>query len=216
MKPAGETFRPTTGPQSGFTLIEALAALILLSTTLGLFGAALRFEQKAGATGHYRDELFAINAGTDALSHLLARAVPMLDPSDDNQARIAFSGRPETIAFVALSAGSIQRGGFLRASVGLHPLRGGDNEVTVETSSIATGAADALLRNDLATTATLIPNVRYSRFRYFGTKLAGQPAQWYDQWDREQFLPQLVMMTVQVHLRGGPRELEFVYRLSSG
>jgi hypothetical protein len=60
----------------------------------------------------------------------------------------------------------------------------------------------------------IVANLDAARFRYFGTKVAGQPAKWYDSWSDEVALPQLVMMSVSVRLRRETQAFEFFYRLS--
>ena len=68
--------------RAGFTLVEALAALTLLSFSLALFGAALRLEQRVVDAGRARERILAFGAGVDAISDLLTRAMPIVDMND--------------------------------------------------------------------------------------------------------------------------------------
>jgi type II secretory pathway component PulJ len=202
--------------ESGFTLIEALAALLLLSAVVVLFGATLRLELKVGEAGRTREQLLAFNAGIDAISHLLSRALPVRETADEQQQRIIFNGQRDHITFITLSEGTIQPGGLLAASIKYRSLSSEIGEISIETESIPVGDTRPAFQRRQATPTTLLAKIHGARFRYFGTKMAGQSPQWYDQWNGEIQLPQLVIMNFLVRVRGYPQELEFAYRLPVG
>jgi type II secretory pathway pseudopilin PulG len=201
--------------EAGFTLVEALAALLLLSVTLALFGAAFRLEGHVGEAGRARERLFASGAGLDAISNLLTRAMPIVDPTDEQQSKIIFNGQPHRISFVTLSEGTVHPGGLLAASISYRTNNIGAGDIRVETETMRLG--ETRLAPSKGTGSTpLLANVRSARFRYYGSKLAGRPAQWYDNWTDEMLLPRLVMLNVTVQLRRDSQALEFVYWISAG
>ena len=200
-------------PQAGFTLVEALAALTLLSFSLALFGAALRLEQRVVDAGRARERILAFGAGVDAISDLLTRAMPIVDMNDQEQRKILFNGQPTHVTFVTVSQGATHVGGLLAASISLNQggseMDGGDIRLGAETMRLG----DRQQFNRKRSGATrLVANVDAARFRYFGSKLT-EPAKWYDTWSEEVALPQLIMMSVSVRLWRNPQALEFVYRL---
>ena len=201
-------------PQAGFTLVEALVALTLLSFSLALFGAALRLEQRVVDAGRARERLLAFGAGVDAISDLLTRAMPVVDMDDEQQRKILFNGQPTHVTFVTLSQGTTNAGGLLAASISFNQggfgMTGGDIRLVTETTRL--GDRPQFNRKGSGATS-LVANVDAATFRYFGSKLTGQPAKWYDTWSEEVALPQLIMMSVSVRLRRDPQALEFVYRL---
>jgi type II secretory pathway pseudopilin PulG len=199
---------------AGFTLVEALAALLLLSVSLALFGAAFRLEARVGEAGRARERLFAFGAGLDAISTMLTRTMPVTDPTDEQQPKIIFNGQPHQIRFVTLSEGTIHPGGLLSASISYRD-NDGAGDIRVETETMRLGET-RLFPGKGAGSAPLLADVRSVRFRYFGSKLAGRPPQWYDSWNDEMFLPELVMLNLVVRLRREPQVLEFVYRVSEG
>jgi hypothetical protein len=194
--------------------VEALAALTLLSFSLALFGAALRLEQRVVDAGRSRERLLAFGAGVDAISDLLTRAMPVVDMDDEQQRKILFNGQPTHVTFVTLSQGTTHVGGLLAASISFNQggsgMAGGDIRLGAETMRL--GDRQQFNRKGSGATS-LVANVDAARFRYFGSKLIGQPAKWYDTWSQEVALPQLIMMSVSVRLRRDPQALEFVYRL---
>jgi hypothetical protein len=146
---------------------------------------------------------------------LLTRAMPIVDPTDEQLPKIIFNGQPHRISFVTVSEGTIHPGGLLAASISYRTNDLGAGDIRVETETIRLGET-RLSPGKGAGSAPLLANVRSARFRYYGSKLAGRPAQWYDNWTDAMLLPQLVMLNVTVQLRRNSQALEFVYRISTG
>lgn len=208
--------RPGRRRENGFILVEALVALILLSIMLVLFGSALQLGQRVVEAGRTRDQLAAVAAGVDAMSRMLAGAMPVLDRTNEEEPVVLFEGQPNRIAFVTISEGETHTGGLVAAVIRFNAAAGANSgAVDVGTALIPVG--DRLsLATEVSGQEILIRRVRDLEFSYFGAQAKGQPATWHNAWTGATLLPQLVSLRARVLLQRREELLEFTFRVYNG
>ena len=178
----------TGGRDAGFSLIELIVSLALFAMILALLPGAFRTGKRGWETAAVIEQVASAEASADFLRHRLADATPFYDRDESGRARIAFSGGPQQLSFVAPSQAGPSGGGFYRWSIATAPAG--------ETSALMlTMAPFSAVQTDATATATervLLNGVRALRIRYFGAEEADGEAVWADEWRRSDQLPQLI------------------------
>lgn len=91
------------GPQAGFSLLELIAALVVIGLTLALAGGAFRVLARSGDIG---TELIGrhdmLSRGIDALRHDIERMQRVALGKQEGNPQFAFAGEEATLTFVAL------------------------------------------------------------------------------------------------------------------
>lgn len=177
--------------EQGFTLVELLVTLTLLSLLLALLFGGLRFGVRAwdGAQAHGEgsDEMRVVQA---LLRHEIEQAYPSFDARDPLHPVVNFTGERESVTFLAPApdaAGTVGRS-WITLSAG----REGQEE------HLAMRAVPELARTGRWSSA-ILRNVAAVRFSYFGD------GGWTDTWRNAKTMPQLVR--VHVEFKAGDRRV---------
>lgn len=182
-KPSGR-FR-NEGNEDGFTLLEMLVALVLLSMLLAGLFAGLWYGVRAQGSGEAAAErLEQMSALQGVLRAGLGGAVATQDGAGNAP---VFQGTSESVTFVAPLPARLGLGG-------LHLLRIGRNEDRLslrwrpyrEEETTGDEAAHRL--------SILADHVTAVRFSYFGSLDGEEPPGWHDAWEGADHLPALVRL----------------------
>jgi general secretion pathway protein J len=179
----------------GFTLVELLVGLSLLSLISLLLFGGFRFGLRAWEAG---DDRIAATNETEMAQHLLRRqlaeAQPIVIGPRTEGALTLFQGDDAGVTFVAPLPVHRGVGGFYVFSV-LTRDAGGDRQLLLRWRRFR---ADAAVGSDFdpKDESVLVDNIDSIEIAYFGQPSAAAPAQWLQRWDGTVGLPQLLRLQV--------------------
>jgi general secretion pathway protein J len=188
--------------QTGFSLLEVLAALALLALVLLGVYAGLQTVTRATHTGTMLSQrLDEIRAAQGYLRQTLTRtlAYPWEPGSNGRRAPTVFSGDEAQMNFVAPAPGYLEAMG-----VQLHHLRlsgkEGKLQLEVTFSPLASRHPAPVVPDQ---PEVLVSGIRKGHFYYNGSDDKGQPLGWQSHWDYPARLPDMVGIALE--LEGGQR-----------
>lgn len=171
--------------EGGFTILELLVALILLSLlAIGLAGSMRIGLGQWGAIEARARAAPPVAAAQDAVRALLAAAVPALAGEARNR-RVAFQGGPDGVAFIGALPPRAAAPGLNALSLSLDRAAGA--LVLSWRPFPSDRAGDAKI---------LVDGVRDVRFAYFGAAEDGGIAGWSDHWSEAAATPRLVRVSL--------------------
>ncbi len=181
------------GGETGLTLVEALVSLSILSLVLVLLPGAFKTGKRGWETAETLARRDTAETSIAVLAARLAEATPVYDKEASGRARIAFTGEPSSLMFVApagsgplgaglyryeLAAVPDQATGGTRAVLRLTPFRSErPPEVTSEERMLVPGGIS---------------------IRYLMASSDGDPPEWLSSWPRDDRLPDLVELVTSV------------------
>lgn len=176
--------QPPRGEQ-GFTLVELLVTLTLLSLLLVLLFGGLRFGVRAwdGAQAHGEgaDEMRVVQ---NLLRHEIEQAYPSADMTDPLHPAVNFTGDENSVTFLAPApdaAGSIGR-----SWITLNAARdGGERQLAIRAVPELAGAGNS------GWSSAILRHVAAVRFSYFGD------GRWTGVWRKARAMPHLVRVHVE-------------------
>ncbi len=198
-EPLRGAVRFKVGFESGFTLLEILIGLVLLSIMMTLLFGSIRMGAKVWDTGEKRafevDRRLIIQ---NFLRRHLTRARPVIDDfTDRDEPVFSFSGTQDSVQFVSLLPDSAGRGGMHLFKLAVEDSDAG-KVLLVKLSAfypsldgVEQEIEDVRLINDIDTMA----------LAYFGLdegENSDDEASWQDDWEDRNDLPQLVKLTVRM------------------
>jgi general secretion pathway protein J len=179
---------------AGFSLIEFVVALALLSAMLALLPGALQLARRVAATEPRIDRETRVQGARDALALHLSRALAL--PTSAGRTPPPFAGEPTSLSFIAppprsAAASGLQR---YRLSLWVPHTPGRRAHLVLATQSIgpalsSTGSAPPVLSN------ILLEDVTQLSLRYLGRDGEGPPG-WRTDWRDPIRLPLLVEITL--------------------
>ena len=190
MMPAGPRARLR---QAGFTLVELMIALTLLTMLMTILFGALRHASRALDAGdEANDRANDVLLVHDWLRRELAQAQPLLVRDRNGAARIAFSGRAETLGFVAPLPAHLGGGGLHWIEFGLEDSADALQLVLSERpfapgSEFRESSGRRVLADDLTTAG----------FSYFGAPEGAEEPIWQSDWLDRDALPLLIQLRME-------------------
>jgi len=186
---------PGGGRSSGFTLVELLLAITLMSILLGLTYTGLRAATRSSERG---EVMLAATGGMRASHQFVRRQLNQMLPlafaeSDDvNEMRIVFVGDSNSIQYVAPMPGYLGSGG---PQVQLLELaNGNDGSVLQFSHALLQGYEEgSLLDRD---PVILLEGVDSADFEFLGVDEEGQSTAWVSSWDQPDALPIAVRLNI--------------------
>lgn len=176
--------------QAGFTLLEVLVSLVLLSLLIGALFAGSRSLQQSWTAIRVRDASGEADAAALAVSDWLAQTAGLLELGPDNILRGTFKGRPDALDFVSLGQGRALPAGLVRVSIGLESVSAG-TRLAVRYSLFRTEGVPPPIK-----TAELLSPVERLQLHYFGRDAPNQDPRWRDDWLDRNNLPLLVSIEI--------------------
>lgn len=174
---------------SGFTLIEVLIGLTLISVMLVLLFASLRIGVKSWNKGESK----IIEVGEMASVHNffynhLSSALPLWNDFDERNRSFSFQGDEESLQFVSTLPASSGRLGLQVFNIKLI-----DKAIIVAIKPFYLSTEGAEWKID---DVTLIENIKTLTISYFGANRKKQQPQWQSQWTYNH-LPELIKIEIE-------------------
>jgi general secretion pathway protein J len=178
-------------PDAGFTLVELLAAIGLVSLTSVIFLASLHFALKAWERGAaYADRVDRVALVQSYLRRAIEDAYPFFAVREVTTGDVDFEGTADTLRLLAPAARALGGGGRSRLSLAVVQGRQGLDLVVTATPELAGDPAST----DGA--KVLLANVQAVELSYFGRGRSSKEPTWRNQWTGETRLPGLVRIAV--------------------
>ena len=176
--------------EHGLSLIELLLALAILAVLTGFLAGGLSIGRRAFDADRASGVSGETDAAIQAISSLIASALPVPASTANPKSGIVFDGRQATLSFMGLSEGRALRGGphMIRLR------RSGVDLVVDVVGSAPEAAGDAA--GLTPTRVIALSGVRDIRFSYFGSAIPAGPPGWQAQWFRAERLPDLVSIQI--------------------
>jgi general secretion pathway protein J len=179
---------------AGFTLVELLLAITLMSILLALTYSGLR----AATRSSERGESMLAAGGEMRASHQFVRRqlnqmLPLpFDVTDSaDEVRIVFAGDARSIQYVAPMPGYLGSGG---PQVQLIELTGGSDSVLQFSHALLQGYEEERLFD--RDPVLLLEGVQSGGFEFLGLDEEGEPLPWASSWDQPGLLPVAVRLNV--------------------
>jgi general secretion pathway protein J len=183
------TARRRRGEQ-GLTLIELLLALAILAVLTGFLAGGLSIGRRAFDADRAGQISGETDAAIQAITSLIASALPGRTSTANPKSGVMFDGRQETLRFVSLSEGRSLRGGPHMVR-----LRRSGLDLVVDVMGSAP-EPDGAAAEPVPTRVVVLSGVRDIRFSYFGSVNPAGPPSWQAQWLGAERLPALVSIQI--------------------
>jgi general secretion pathway protein J len=193
----GAAATPSRDPEAGFTLMELLVAITLLSLLSLVLTSSLRFGLTAWARG--TDHAERVDHGLivqDFLRRAIGDAYPYFLSTDPTRGtgRVDFVGTAQSLRFLSPAPIALGGRGRVRFEVSVDR-NGGRSDLVVASAPELADSTSTPERK------ILMPDVEAIELAYFGKRRSDRAANWHDAWAEEPALPQLVRL--KVRLRSG-------------
>ncbi len=188
---------PSQIRSQGFTLLELLVALLLLSLIFLLLTSGLQFGTRAWNVGQEEpNSMSEAVTVQQLLRRVLNEARPfMIEATPTVRRHVYFIGTQNSVRFIAPVPEHLGVGGLYEVALYLTDDGGSRNRLEMswrlfretETSSVSQREGRQI---------ALLDKVTQIQFAYFGHRSPTDPAQWYNDWQDVQSLPDLIRMHV--------------------
>ena len=205
--------------QRGFTLLEILIAMTLLGLLMAMLFGGLRLGTRAWEASDVRSaDLARLEAVQGFIRRALTGAYPLLGTGDDDaKRRIAFTGGAEAVAFTALMPAHFGVGGFYTITLAVED--GVDDRRLVFRRQLYRsgdeGAPPSPPAGDEEQEKVLLEGLSKAGFSYFGAAGKDETPSWRDEWRNQNFLPELVRLSVTFADEGAWPDLVVAPRISA-
>lgn len=178
----------TNRSESGFTLLELLIAIVLLSLITTMLMAGLRLETQSLSRQTARlDRAAQLPPVYDFLRAQFADAQPVI-PIGASSRSIVFDGETESVHFVSTGPLSSGIGGLQLLSVALV-----DGALRVRWRTYDGRLPDA---DQPGTETVLLDDIIQAHFSFFGIVPPDTAAHWHDTWQDMPYLPSLIRLSL--------------------
>jgi general secretion pathway protein J len=175
----------------GFTLLELLLAIVLMSLITGSIMGGVHLGRRAWEASRASEALDEVESATRAVTSLIARAYSTsLTQQVSLEAPTQFLGAPNGCRFVALSEGGAQWAGLVVTEVGSEAAPNGA-VLAVWTKLFHAREGLSTPRESMKRTVVL-ENLALFELAYFGPPQPGKPPAWSPNWEGRPGLPQLI------------------------
>jgi general secretion pathway protein J len=187
----------------GFTLLELLVALSLVSLMIAALVGGLRLGTRAWESSRISVSLDEAETVARAVAAQIERAFPAKLHRDNGPEVKAFDGGPDSLRFVALSEGDANWGGLMTLEIG-----GADEQRRQVLKAFTRVFREQEFNADRGAMreTRLIGDLAYLRLAYFGATDPRQKPQWRDDWREAALLPSLVALRIGLRRPNGVLE----------
>jgi general secretion pathway protein J len=186
-----------TRRRDGFTLLELLLAISILSLITASIMGGLHLGRRSWETTRSSEALDEIEAATRAVSALVGKSfvfLPDQTGSMQPEPPPIFRGAANGCRFVMLSEGGAQWGGLILTEIGVDRGPTGD-ELAVWTKVYRPNEGLAPARETMRKTV-ILQGLAGLEISYFGTEQKGQAPAWSAGWRSTDGLPALVSLKI--------------------
>lgn len=181
---------------SGFTLVELLLAITLMSILLGLTYSGLRAASRSSERG---EQLLAAGGGMRAAHQFVRKQLNQMLPlpfaiAGENDMRVVFEGDSSHIQYVAPMPGYLGAGGPQVQRIEIVP--GDDNNVMIQLSHALLQGFDESYMYE-RDPVILLEGIRSAGFEFLGKDDEGNLGNWVAYWDDQAKLPVAVRLHVE-------------------
>jgi len=191
----------------GFTLIEVLLSVALMSLIVGTIAGGFRLGKRVWETGRDYEGVQEVEEAAGALEAILSRAFPILLNKRDGAPTVAFDGRPDRIRFVTTSDGGADWGGLA-----LTEISASGDDIDVRSGVLRQeawfGGAGGPTR-----AATALRGVATFELSYFGSPEPNATPAWTKSWVERITAPKLVSVRLTARRNGKLVDASFVVRI---
>lgn len=185
---------PSSATSAGFTLIEVLIAMALLSIMMLLLVGGMHTSVRNWDAGEQR--ILAVSkasAGYNFFRRQLATIQPLVDDFSDDEAVFSFQGGANSLQFVSALPASAGRFGLQHFTVNLVGNRRDGKQIQVEIKPFFPVVDGASWRGDQV---VLVDRVETISFAYFGLTEREQEKRWHQQWLEQKQLPEIIKILI--------------------
>lgn len=182
---------------SGFTLVEILVGLTLMSLILstlfsGLYGASRSWSH--GESVAAESDLARVGIGL--LRRLVSELVPVTR-LDGQAPRLMFDGQPDALRWVAPLPSHAGGSGLYWATLRVAHTSDGESQLVLSYSPLRPDTDPALAAAaSEAESVVLAPGISHLEIAYFGTLEQDLPPRWEERWESEDRLPTLIRIAL--------------------
>ena len=178
----------------GFTLIEVLIALTLLSIMIVLLFTSLKICADSWEKGENKiNNVNQIAVVYNFFQHHLATAKPLFTSATDGEKHLSFQGQTQSLQFVSSFPASAGKLGLQLFSI---TLQDEANEQTINVSLIPFVTSSEDDEASDKEEVTLINHVSSFKVAYFGIQGVTGEGAWVDEWINKETLPTLVKINI--------------------
>lgn len=178
--------------ETGFTLLEIMVALVVLSMIVTTAFGALRMGERSWEAGLARtNQTETLRAVAGVLQRQFNQALP-LSWTEDAETTIAFSATREQVRFIAPAPQHHGSTGLFEYTLVLEPLADSAQLVLYyllhdpDSTGLQAGGSDRQR-------VLLVDELKTASFSYYGSPVAEEPPQWHSQWNNDaETFPHLV------------------------
>ncbi len=182
-------------PRNGFTLLELLLAISLMSMITGSILGGISLGRRTWETTRASEALDEVENALRSATSLIARSVSLVVMTQNAETTAAqFQGTPEACRFISLSEGGAQWGGLLLTEIG-GDASGGGPELAVWTQAFRPAPGFAVNR-DVMRKTVILKGVASFELSYFGVLEQGKPPVWTPNWIKRANLPKLIRVKI--------------------
>jgi len=186
--------RRGTNAEAGFTLLELLIALTLLTAIASLLVNAVGSARQALNVVDRRVTQASVPAVQSVLRRMLVEARPNRGAPEQIDPDRAFIGEPNKLTFVSSFVPQGQYGGLWRYEIAVdRSERAGESSGVVLTQQLVRRASSAV---GPPVRTVVLKEVRALSVRYFGAEDKDTALQWQDAWRHPYRLPRVVSVDV--------------------
>jgi general secretion pathway protein J len=188
--------RPKHRHERGFTLLEVLVAITLLGVLMAALFGSLRLGARVWETGEARlDASARVQVVQDFLRRQLGQTIPLIEVTEDPRAsgRLLFEGDQDRLRFVSLLPEHLGAGAWhMELGVSEPAQVGAPGNLVIRWRRLdRTGEADTPAEERI-----LIERVERLEIAYFGAAPAAAKPTWWQEWQRQPSLPNLVRVRI--------------------
>lgn len=192
--------KPGLSQQAGFSLIEIVVGLALISLTVALMPGTIRLGLNAWSARGDIEKSAGFALVLEALQQRIEQALPVVERGQDGSVQVLFAGDATTLEYVGVAETGPQGAGVYRSRIAPQSddsARPGG--LAIETVVHGPGSPPSLGPLQSETKLLAGPEATF-RFRYFGVSGAHAKPQWHEAWRRGDTLPLLVEIDAEMQM----------------
>lgn len=189
--------------QKGFTLLEALLAITILSIITGAIMAGIQLGKRAWSLERTTNSNDEFEAASRYLSSTFMKTYPKKTSVKYDQlvrTFVRFEGHENSCSFITLSEGYSQWGGLILNEIGVEQVVEGLN-LSIWTK-VFRDSDELLINHNNMIKTDLIKKITLFQLSYYGSQNPSQAPKWESSWVNETFLPKLISITIGIQLYG--------------